>query len=245
MPSRYALSRLILCTAALVALPGVALWGQQGAAEPPHVSANILTDAEVQAGWKLLFDGKTLDGWRAYKRENMAGWSVVDGAMTKERPTGDIVTTTEYGDFELAFDWKVAPGGNAGLFVRATEEYNKIYWSATEYQLLDDPAHPDGRNPLTSAGSAYGLYPSIPGTVKPAGEWNTSKIVAQGNRIEHWLNGVKMITYEVKSEDWLAKVKASKFAEYPNYGLATKGLIGIQGDHGGLLALRSIKIRPL
>ncbi len=239
------LHRAFLVAFAMAGPAAAAAQGNLTVSTPPSAPLNMLTEAEVKDGWKLLFDGKTMSGWRAYKQENMAGWSVVDGAMTKERPTGDLVSTAEYADFELVFDWKLAPGGNAGVFVRATEEYNKVYWSATEYQLLDDPAHPDGKNPLTSAGAAYGLYPSIAGTVRPAGEWNTSKIVARGNHIEHWLNGVRMITYEVKSEDWTAKVKASKFAAYPNYGLATKGLIGIQGDHGGLLALRNIKIRPL
>jgi hypothetical protein len=207
---------------------------------------NTLTAAERRAGWRLLFDGKTLDGWRAYKADTISPrWSVVDGAMTKTRPSDDLVTREQFGDFEVVFDWKVSRGGNAGVFVRATEEYNKIYWSATEYQLLDDPNAADGRNPLTSAGAAYGLYPAPRGAVKPADEWNTARIVAKGPHMEHWLNGVKTAEYEAWSDDWKAKVAGSKFRDYPNYGMAKRGIIGIQGDHGGVLALRNIKIREL
>ena len=151
----------------------------------------------------------------------------------------------EYGDFELSLDWKLAPGGNAGLFYRGTEEYDHIYWSAPEYQLLDDAGHPDGKNRLTAAGSSYGLYPAAEGVVKPAGEWNTSRIVVKGAHVEHWLNGTKLLEYELWSPDWKEKVAASKFGKWPNYGLAHRGLIGLQGDHDGSLALRNIKIREL
>ena len=207
---------------------------------------NTLTSAERAAGWRLLFDGKTLSAWRGYKADTISKtWQIVDGVLTKSRPADDIVTRDQFGDFDFVFDWKVSPGGNAGVFYRATEEYEKIYWSATEYQLLDDAGHRDGQNPLTSAGSNYGLYPAPRGAVKPANEWNTSRIVARGPRVEHWLNGVKTAEYEYGSADWTAKVQASKFKDWPNYGKATRGVIGIQGDHGGVLALRNIKIREL
>jgi hypothetical protein len=126
-----------------------------------------------------------------------------------------------------------------------TEEYEKVYWSATEYQLLDDANARDGQNRLTSAGANYGLYPAPAGALKPAGEWNTTRIVVRGNRAEHWLNGVKLLEYEYGSPDWEARVKASKFSAWPNYGRAKRGHIAIQGDHGGVLALRNVKIREL
>ena len=194
----------------------------------------------------LLFDGTSLSGWREYQGNAVpAAWTVVDGEIRKNVSTNDIVTRDQFGDFELIFDWKVATGGNAGLFYRATEEYEKVYWSAPEFQLLDDPNMRDGKDPLTSAGAAYGLYPAPRGAVKPANEWNTARIVARGAHIEHWLNGTKMADYEAGSPDWEARVAGSKFKDWPNYGRARRGYIALQGDHSGDLALRNIKIREI
>jgi hypothetical protein len=155
------------------------------------------------------------------------------------------VTREAFGNFELELEWKIDKGGNSGIFYRGTREYDRIYWSAMEYQLLDDANAPDGRKRLTSAAAAYALYAAPAGIVKPADEWNTTRIVVDGAHVEHWLNGQKVVTYELWSEDWKAKVAASKFKVYPNYGLAKGGHIGIQGDHEGTLALRHIRIREL
>ena len=219
----------------------------QSQPQPSQAGAmNTLTAAERSAGWRLLFDGKTTNGWRAYKSQSMpAGWMAMDGTLMKDKPTEDIVTTEQFGDFDLAFEWMVSKGGNAGLFYRATEEYPKVYWSATEFQLLDDAGHRDGQNALTAAASNYGLYAPSAKVTKPGGEWNSSRIVAKGTHVEHWLNGQKVVEYDYGSPDWSAKVKASKFNDWPNYGLAKRGFIAIQGDHGGVLALRNIKIREL
>lgn len=208
-------------------------------------SAGVAADTGT-AGWRPLFDGRTTAGWRGYRSHTAPpGWRAVDGTLHKDSVIGDIFTADQFGDFELAFDWKLSAAGNAGAFYRGTEEYDHIYWSAPEYQLLDDAAHVDGKNRLTSTGAAYGLYPAPPGVVKPAGEWNASRIVARGNQVEHWLNGQKLLEYELESPDWKAKVKASKFVDYPNYGRAKKGYIGFQGDHEGVLSLRDIRIREL
>lgn len=207
---------------------------------------NQLTEAERAQGWRLLFDGKSLEGWRVYRGQSQpGGWTADQGLLTKHQVTDDIISTGQYADFELQFEWRVSEGGNAGVFYRATEEYEKVYWTGTEYQLLDDANHPDGRNRLTSAGANYGLYPAPPGVVKPAGQWNSSRILVRGNHAEHWLNGVKLLEYEYGGADWKAKVAASKFAEWPAYGRAARGHIAIQGDHTGTLALRNIKLRPL
>ena len=210
--------------------------------------SNKLTDAERRDGWRLLFDGTSLDGWRQYQADSVpTAWRVIDGAIAKNVGTRDIITRDQFGDFELSFDWKVATGGNAGVFYRATEEYERVYWSAPEYQLLDDPnAGAEGSGDrLRAAGSAYGLYSSPSGILKAANEWNTARIVALGGHIEHWLNGTKLLEYEAWSPEWEAKVKASKFNDWPNYGRAKRGHIGLQGDHRGDLALRNIRIREL
>lgn len=181
--------------------------------------------------------------WRGYKSATMPkGWIIVDGAITKEDVAEDLVSRDVYGNFEFSLDWKLAPGGNAGIFYRGTEEEERIYWTGPEYQLLDDAGHGDGKNRLTAAASAYGLYAPPAGVVKPAGQWNTTRIVARGPHIEHWLNGTKVVEYELFSPDWEAKVKASKFGEWPKYGRAARGHIGIQGDHEGLLSLRNMQV---
>jgi hypothetical protein len=174
-----------------------------------------------------------------------AGWKVVDGALTKDGNVDELVTRKQYANFDLRWDWKIGKDGNSGIFYRATREYDHIYWSGPEYQLLDDANAPDGKNQITAAGSAYGLYASPAGIVKPYGEWNTSRLLVRGNHVEHWLNGKKVVEYDLKSPEWTAKVAASKFSKYPNYGLAGTGYIGIQGDHPGSVALRHIRVREL
>jgi len=165
--------------------------------------------------------------------------------LSKVVGTNDIVTQDQYGDFELEFDWKIHKGGNAGVFYRGTEEFQKIYFTAPEYQLLDDANAPDGKSRLTSAGADYALYPAPAGVVKPADQWNSSRIVARGPHVEHWLNGEKLLEYEVGSADWEAKLKQSKFATWPKYGRISRGHVGIQGDHDGELAISNMRIRAL
>lgn len=207
---------------------------------------NTLTAAQKTEGWRLLFDGKTTAGFRGYKADTVpSAWHVVDGALTKTIGTGDIVTREQFQDFALKFDWKLAIGGNSGVFYRANEAFDHIYWTGPEFQLLDDANAPDGKNRLTSAGSAYGLYAAPAGVVKAADQWNTSQIIVKGKHVEHWLNGQMLLAYELSSPDWEAKVKASKFSVWPQYGRVPKGLIGFQGDHDGALSLRNIMIREL
>ena len=206
---------------------------------------NTLTPAEVKADWRLLFDGSTTKGWRAYSGDSMpSGWKVVDGTLTRVAKAGDIITADTYRNFELSVDWKIAPGGNSGIFYRAAPGSDAIYYSAPEMQVLDDAAHADGKDPLTSAGADYGLYPAPRGVVKPAGEWNSARIVVRGNHVEHWLNGKKLLEYELGSPDWTERVNQSKFKEWPEYGKAAEGYIGLQ-DHGDVVAFRNIKIRVL
>ncbi|MBL0939362.1 MAG: DUF1080 domain-containing protein [Gemmatimonadaceae bacterium] len=216
---------------------------------------NTLTTAEQKAGWRLLFDGKSMDAWRGYQQETMPPeWSIVDGALTKIKNTNDIVTREQFGDFDLTLEWKVALRGNSGIFYRATERETKVYWSAPEYQLAEDSLTPDSRNIMTSVAAVYGFYPSKRGVVKPAGEWNTTRILAKGPHVEHWLNGVLIAQYEMWSKEWTEKLrgvpgdstkKPLKFAPYADWGMAKRGHLAIQGDHNGALSLRNIKIREL
>ncbi|MDT8369625.1 MAG: DUF1080 domain-containing protein [Longimicrobiales bacterium] len=206
---------------------------------------NTLTPAEREAGWRLLFDGETLEGWRGYGMETIPeGWAVVDGTLARVSEAADIITIEQFSDFELSIDWKLDPGGNSGVFYRAAEGEDWIYQSAPEMQLLDDARHPDGESPLTSAGSAFGLYPAPRGAVRPAGEWNESRVVIEGNHVRHWLNGTLVVDYELHSPDWVERVRNSKFNNWPAYGQAERGHIGLQ-EHGGSIWFRNIKIREI
>jgi hypothetical protein len=208
-----------------------------------EVSAN---EAAPSPKWHTLFNGKLLDTFRGWRSDGMPeGWHVVDGVLAKEGSVDDLVTKEQFGDFELELEWKIGKAGNSGVFYRGTREYDHIYWSAPEYQRLDDANAADGRSRLTAAAAAYGLYAPPAGVVKPFGEWNKTRIVIRGNHVEHWLNGRKVVAYDLGSPEWTAKVAASKFSKYPNYGLAKSGFIGIQGDHPGSLQLRHIRIRAL
>src|SRR5215472_6741843 len=122
--------------------------------------------------WRMLFDGTSLDAWRGYKTDKVPpGWRIADGSLVKDSAVGDIVSKDEFGDFELELEWKIGEAGNSGIFYRGTEEYDHIYWSAPEYQLLDDIKADDNKTPLTRAAAVYALYPAPDGHVKPIGEW--------------------------------------------------------------------------
>ena len=172
------------------------------------------------------------------------GWQAVDGALARVKGGGDILTVGEYGDFELMIDWRIAAKGNSGIMYRVAESESAPYMTGPEYQVLDDAGHADGKNPVTSAGSIYDVYAPTKKVVKPANEWNHTKIVAKGNHLEHWLNGEKVCEAEIGSEDWNAKVAKSKWAKVTSYGKETKGKIDLQ-DHGNKVEFKNIKIKVL
>jgi len=207
---------------------------------PVRTAANV---AQASSQWRSM---AAASAWRGYKAQSVPnGWTFADGGISKTRGIEDIISRDEFGNFELELEWKIGTGGNSGVFYRGTEEYDHIYWSGPEYQLLDDANAADGKNLLTSAASAYALYAATAGVVKPADEWNTTRIVVNGAHVEHWLNGQKVVDYELWSPDWKAKVAASKFKDWPNYGLAKRGHVAIQGDHNGTLSIRNIRLREL
>jgi hypothetical protein len=170
------------------------------------------------------------------------GWQVVDGALTRVGEGGDIITTEQFDDFELAIDWMIGEGGNSGVFFNATESVEPIYHAAPEMQILHNAGHRDGKVPETSAGSNYALHAPVKDVSRPVGSWNSARLIVRGNHVEHWLNDVKLLAYELGSADWQARVSKSKFKEWPPYGKQTRGHIGLQ-DHGDRVAFRNIKIR--
>ena len=228
---------------AAIAAAALVACGAPEAGTPDAETPNAAT-ASTMTGWTDLTD---LAAWRGYDRPDLpSGWRNQDGMLTfvPGGEGGDIITREQFADFELELEWRVEAAGNSGIFYRAIENDDRVYNNAPEMQVLDDAGHNDGRSPLTSAGALYALYPAPDGVVKAAGEWNQVRIVARGPRIEHWLNGVKVVEAEVGSADWDRRMAASKFAALPNFGRATIGHIGLQ-DHGDPVWFRNVRIRRL
>lgn len=213
---------------------------------------NALSDEEKRAGWRLLFDGRSTAGWRGYKAKTVPGsWKVENGSLLARRQqgvsAGDIITVDQFDDFELRLEWKMTKGGNSGVIYRATEEHDQVWQSGPEYQILDNVGHLDGLNARASAGACYAVFEPAKDATRPLGQWNQTRILAQGKHVEHWLNGEKLLQYDIDSDRWKAHVKTSKFylTAYGqgNWGQAKKGHIGLQ-DYGGAIEYRNIKIRP-
>jgi len=205
------------------------------------------THPEASSGrWQYLVKGDSVPLLRGWEHPGLpAGWTVHDGVLSKTGPVQDLESTHTYKDFELELEWKIGKGGNSGIFYRATHKYDHIYWTGPEYQLLDDADTPDGKSRLTAAGSVYAVYPAPAGVVHPYGHWNSTRLIVRGRHVEYWMNGRKIVDYDLGSPDWRKRVAASKFSAYPGYGLAPEGVIGLQGDHPGSIEFRNMRIRVL
>ena len=214
---------------------------------------NALTEEEKTAGWKLLFDGKSTDGWRGYKMDKIPpGWKaengilarVAGGAGGKGAGGGDdIVTVDEYESFDLVLVWKITPGGNSGVLYRVVEKSATSWHESPEMQVLDNLKWPN-RSKKELAGACYDLYAPSKDVSRPPGEWNKARLLVDGNKVEHWLNGEKMVEYEIGSEDWNKRVAASKFKDKPLFAKAAKGRICLQ-DHSDRIEYKNIKLKVL
>ena len=197
--------------------------------------------------WHPLLENNAAEAWRGFRSETLpAGWQMVDGALTRVGAGGDIITREQYDNFELELEWKVAPGGNSGVFFHVVEDSTLRYvWqTGPEMQILDNERHADGKLPQTSAASNFALHAPVKNVARAAGEWNQARLVVKGARVEHWLNGEKVVEYDLWSDDWKQRVANSKFKDMPRYGLAPSGHIALQ-DHGDWVAFRNIRIRRL
>jgi hypothetical protein len=187
---------------------------------------------------------RPLTEWRAYRGTGIpAQWVITDGVIQHTSGGGDLVSTEEFQNFDLQFDWQIAPGGNSGVMYRVSEDYPAPYQTGPEYQILDNAIAEGHDDPLQTAAGCYGLYAPA-AAAKPAGEWNTGRIVVNGNHVEHWLNGAKVVDYEIGSTDWRARIAKSKFTAWPEYATLPKGHIDLQ-DHGSPVAYRNIRIKLL
>ncbi len=228
-----------IATSLLLALATVAAF----AGEP-----NTLNDAEKSDGWKLLFDGKTTDGWVAIGKTAFPekGWSVQDGALfhAKGGGGGDIVTSELYENFELTWEWRIGFAGNSGLKYNLPNPAKNVGF---EYQMIDDDNHPDGKRGgrKHQTASLYDLMePSEDAKPKAVGDWNDSRLLVKGNHVEEWLNGVKSLEFEMGSAALKALIAISKFKTVAGFGEKTKSPILLQ-DHGDEVAVRSIRIHVL
>ncbi|MCF1752799.1 3-keto-disaccharide hydrolase [Mariniradius sediminis] len=218
------------------------------------VPDNTLTEDEKSAGWMLLFDGVNTDGWRAFNGDSLpSNWTVENGALKALGHDGgdiggDIVfAPLEFEQFELEFTWKIAPGGNSGVFYHVVEDpkYKAPYETGPEYQVIDQLGFADPLEDWQSLAADYAMYtPDFEGVVKPAGEWNHSRIVFSETGASYWLNGKKTVEFTPYSEDWNTRRNSGKWDAFPDYAKSKTGLIALQ-DHGSEVWFKNIKIRQL
>jgi hypothetical protein len=212
---------------------------------------NTLSSEEKATGWRLLFDGKTLAGWRSLKSEQPpTGWAARDGALTRTAKSGDLVSVEEFADFELSAQWKIVRGVNSGILYRVGLGETRTIATGPEYQILDNGLFDEllakgvAVGPLNRTGAIYDLVAPGRDVANPVGEWNETRIVVRDWRVEHWLNGVKLAEADLASPAGKALIAASKFAATPKFATLARGHIALQ-DHDERVSFRNIKIREL
>ena len=215
---------------------------------PSQKGDNQLSAKEKKDGWQLLFDGSSTNGWRAYKNKPTDGWAVENGwlvcKMEGVKNRADLITADQYESFILELDWKIEKAHNSGIIYHSTEENGASYESGPEYQLIDDLGYPDKLSDKQLSGANYDMNAPSAKVAKPAGELNHTKIVVNGAKVEHWLNGTKVVEYEFWTPEWEKNKSNSKWRDVKPYGMSKKGHIAFQ-DHGGGVAFKNIKIKVL
>ncbi len=257
--SRKCMKRIIINSMQMLAFGILCMFishcaGKKQAAEEEPGLTNGTAESTATEEWITLFDGTSTEGWRGFNQQSLPGnWIIEDGALKSLGTGGDIGGDIVYGarefdNFELTLEWKISEGGNSGVFyhVKEGEKYKAPYENAPEYQILDDIGFTEPLKDWQMLGADYAMHPADPGKkiVKPAGEWNTTRIIFTPEKVEHWLNGQKIVEFTPWTDEWYAKRNDGKWDEYPDYGLAKTGLIGIQ-DHGSFIWYKNIKIKPL
>ena len=203
---------------------------------------NALTTQEQADGWRLLFDGDSLEQWRSYGEDEVNdGWASENGCLTRVAWGGDIISREQFGDFELKLDWRISDSGNSGIFIRGDESESSIHHTGYEMQVLDNVGHRDSKDPTHRAGALYDMITPDHDTSKPVGYWNQVHIIAVGPDVEFWLNGRQTAKFSQGSPEWKALYAESKFTSRPRYGSLMKGHIGFQ-DHFDKVWYRNIRI---
>jgi hypothetical protein len=219
-------------------------------------AVNVLTPAEKKSGWQLLFDGRSKAGWHGYNKQDTQAWTIEDCALqTSGTETNygsdlraDLVTDAEYTNFELSLEWKATKGGNSGIMYAVVEDpkYQAAWMTGPEYQLIDDLGFPQKLESNRKAGANYSMHApdETQKVVRAIGEWNTTRIVVKDARVEHWLNGKKIVEFERWTPEWRALRDSGKWKSAPDYGKAKTGRIALQ-DHGSIFWFRNVKIRTI
>ena len=220
------------------------------------VTLNTLTDEEKSQGFRLLFDGQSTQGWHRYlKGDTVLGWKAEDGILMTPGKTGaDLVTDEEFENFELRFDWNVEAKGNSGVIYKVLEDkkYPNSYESGPEYQIIDDngyPTHMDkGKeikiNDRQKSGANYDMQAPAAFKANAPGQWNEAKLTVNNNRVEHWLNGEKVVEYEYGGSEWKKQLAASKFTKWAYATPHAKGRIALQ-DHDHVVKFRNMRIKAI
>jgi hypothetical protein len=224
----------------------------EGELESVAENVNVLSADERRDGWELLFDGKNMNHWRPYQNKPNNSWEVVDGtlhckAFNDQGPNqrADLVSLKQYQNFEFRFEWKVAPQTNSGVMFHVTEDLDEPYKTGPEYQILDDAGYPGEPEKSQLTGATYHMYaPDAGRDLNPVGEWNEGRILVNGNHVEHWLNGLKVVEYEIQSDDWNKRIQSSKWKDFPEYGKRSKGHLDLQ-DHSNEVWFRNLKVKVL
>ena len=207
---------------------------------------NELSDKEKADGWKLLFDGKSMDQWKNFKKDNISDkWVVKDGMMTLTgRGGGDIMTKKEYKNFDFKLEWKISENGNSGIFILADEKGKRIYSHAPEIQILDNERHKDNKKANHRSGSLYDMITAPAESHKKAGEWNQVRILLKDKHLKVWQNGVITADIVIGSDKWNELVGKSKFKSWKGFGANEMGALGLQ-DHGDVVSFKNLKIKVL
>lgn len=217
---------------------------------PSAQTPNTLTAAEKTAGWRLLFDGRSATGWHAFgggEAGPASGWDITGGELVARGGAGskDIVTDAEFEHFDLVLDWKVSPRANSGIFFNVVEQgYKEIYATGPEYQLIDEDGWPDKLEDWQKNGANYAMHPPLAKAAKSVGQWNHTRITVDRGHVTHWLNGIKTADYTLWTPEWNALRTSGKWKDYPDYGKARKGKLGLQ-NHGNTIWFRDIKVKEL
>jgi type 1 glutamine amidotransferase len=205
----------------------------------------VAEEASQGEGWKVLFDGSSLDAWRGYNQQEVPKtWKIEGKTITCEGSGGDLITREKFENFELEFEWKVPPKGNSGVIYRVVETEQPSYYTGPEYQVLDNRGYNASATHPTAAGALYDLYPPQKDASREAGEWNQGRIVIDGSKVEHWLNGEKVVEADFGSDDWKERIGKSKFATWEGFAATPNGHIALQ-EHGNQVWYRNIRIRQL
>ena len=212
---------------------------------------NSLTEEEKKAGWLLLFNGNTLDGWRSYQNKPATSWGVDRGTLhckgsttDKSDMRADLITTEQFENFDFSVEWRISPKGNSGIMYLVNETEKAAYLTGPEYQIIDDKGFPEKLEDWQKTAANYAMNPAPDAVTNPVGEWNHTRIVVKNAKVEHWLNGKRVVAYELWTDEWKNDKANGKWKDTPSYGTAKKGHIALQ-DHGSEAWFRNIKLKKL